>query len=209
MRAGLTRGTVGRVVGLSALAMAIFALVACDVSSVSGPGLVTLGTDVTYTMTYTASAPDATNVTPVVYADVPAGWTVVSSSYNGTINGAPASGTGTQAATNPGACTFTSGPAPGYQRLYFTAGPFPTTLSTDSANLSITFHVGGAPGSYTLSFQGGAVTALASPCQGTWSTLPVTVGAQGIPAVSTWGAAVFAALLVLAAGLMLRRELPA
>ncbi len=178
---GFRRGLVARGV----VALGILALVGCQVGSLSGPGVVALGSNATYTMQYTADF-GATNVTPAVYADVPAGWTVVSSSYSGTVNGAPASGAGTLVPTDPGVCTSLAGVAPGYQRLYFTAGPFAQALSSDSASLSVTFQVAGQPGNYTLSFSGG----------------------EAIPAMNRWGMAAFAALLLLAAACTLRKVLP-
>ena len=206
---GRVAGGFGRVaVVRGAVALGILTLVGCQVGSLSGPGVVVLGANATYTMVYAAEF-GAANATPVVYADVPAGWTVVSSSYSGTVNGSPASGAGTLVPTDPGVCTSLGGVAPGYQRLYFAAGPFPLVLATDSASLSITFQVAGQPGNYTLSFSGGATSAGPGFCQTTPATLPVTVTAEAIPAMNRWGMAAFAALLLVVAAVALRKALPA
>ena len=208
MLGGSRLGRFARGVVLVAATAGTMAAVGCFVSSLSGPTAVVLGSQATYTMQYTDDV-GQTNATAVIYADVPAGWTVASTSYSGIVNGSPVSGSGTVSPTDPAPSCPIPAPAAGYQRFYFTAGPFPTVLFNDSGTATITFNVAGLPGSYTLSFYGGGTTPLGCSNSLTPETLDVDVSAHAVPATSTLGSAVFAVLLLVLAVMVLRRAFAA
>lgn len=207
MRGESRRGRCVRGVGIAVATVGILATVGCFVSSLSGPISVLLGSQATYTMQYT-SGWSVTDATAIIYADVPAGWTVASTSYSGIVNGSPVAGIGTVSPTDPAPNCPLPTPAAGYQRFYLTAGPFPTVLLNDSGSASITFNVAGLPGSYTLSFYGGG-RSLSGCSYAAPETLDVDVTAHAVPATSTIGSAVFAMLLLALAVMALRRAFAA
>ena len=149
-------------------------VVGCNIDNLTGPTLVSLGATATYSMRLLTDGWDGANLTPVVAMDVPIGWTLTSSSYTGTANGAPVSGSGTIVGTDPTGCNFAPATSAGYQRIFLSTAPIPTVVGTDSATVSVTFYVGGAPGNYTLSFWHGGHT-VGSICQGPPTTIAVSV----------------------------------
>ncbi len=94
----------------------------------------------------------------------------------------------------------------GYQKIYLTAGPFTTVAFPDAANISVTFLVGGAPGTYTLGFKGGGGNGAAFDCQAAPTTLAVTSQSTPfIPALDARGVIVLLAALAISGFHLLRR----
>jgi hypothetical protein len=159
-------------------------LIACGVDTITGPGTVTVGQSATYDYAWSykdvTDPATSTNASAEVTAFVPAGWTVVSGTYNGSVNGSPVSGTATPMA--PPACV--PSPPAGYQALAFSAGPFASSKQGDSGTFHITYTVGGAPGSFTLEGHGSATTTSFTSACGNTAVLPVTVQAGTALAVS-------------------------
>src|SRR5882762_989006 len=81
-------------------------LIACGVDTITGPATVTVGQNATYDYAWSykdvTDPATSTNASAEVTVFVPAGWTVVSATYNGSVNGSPVSGTATPMA--PPAC---------------------------------------------------------------------------------------------------------
>ena len=194
----------GRGMAVVVATAGILATAGCFVSSLSGPTAVLLGSQATYTMQYTCTN-NTNDATAIIYADVPPGWTVASTSYSGIVNGSPVSGSGTVSPTDPAPACDVPAPTAGYQRLYFTAGPFPAVSFLDSGSASITFNVAGLPGTYTLAFGGGGRSPSGCSYSLTPETLDVDVAAHAVPATNTLGSAVFAVLLLVLAVVALRR----
>lgn len=185
------------------LAAAVFGLAGCQVASLSGPNRVEIGQTITYTMEYSGSY-STSNLTPVIVAQAPVGWIAVSSSYTGTANGAPVTGAGTVAASDPTGCSLPILPA-GYERIVFTAGPFPAVLSIDTATVALTFRVGGAPGNYTLSFWGEGISDGPTGCQDSPANVEVAVRPSvPVPVANGWGLGALTALVLAAGALTLR-----
>jgi hypothetical protein len=185
------------------LAAAVFGLAGCQVASLSGPNQVNISETITYTMEYSGFH-DVSNLTPVIVAQVPVGWLPVSSSYTGTANGVPVTGAGIVAASDPTGCSLPILPA-GYQRIVFTAGPFPAVLSTDTATVALTFRAGGAPGNYTVSFWGEGISNGDHGCQDSPANVEVAVRASvPVPIANGWGLGALTALVLAAGALTLR-----
>jgi uncharacterized repeat protein (TIGR01451 family) len=168
----------GRAVPSLLLLSVLFLLVACFVTGLTGPTTVTIGQTATYDVAFATDSAGA-NGTAYVFMDVPIGWTVTAAAYDATVNGASTSGNATTGVIQSGTpCVAATGPAPGYQRLGFSAS-FPTVTANDSGTLHVTFTIGGATGGYTLAaFGGGSFGGPTQQCnQLQTATLDVTVNA--------------------------------
>lgn len=167
------------------LLLTLLVLVACFVTSISGPTAVTIGQAVTYDIAFQTDSSGA-NGTAYVWFDVPSGWTFTGATYDATVNGANTSGTpATGVSTSGSPCVALAPPAPGYQRLGFSE-TFPTVTTDDSGVLHVSFTVGGPAGDYTLEATGGgSFGGPAQQCNGT-EVLDVTVSnaALSAPAVA-------------------------
>ncbi|MGZ4808199.1 MAG: DUF7933 domain-containing protein [Thermoanaerobaculia bacterium] len=160
-------------------------LIACGVDSITGPTTVTAGQNAAYDYAWSyvdlVDPNTSTNASAEVTVVIPAGWTVVSATYSGTVNGGAVSGTATPFA--PPGCGAPI--LPGYQALAFSAGPFATAVKGDSGAFHITYTVGGAPGTYMLEGRGSATTStLTSACGNAATPLQVTVQAGAALGVS-------------------------
>jgi hypothetical protein len=159
----------------------VLILVACGVTSVTGPTAVTIGQNATYDYAWsygtTVGDPSsATNGTAEITVQIPNGWTVVSATYNGTVNGAPVSGNANTMA--PTACL----PAvPGYQFVGFSAGPFASSVGGDGGTFHVTYTIGGAAGTYTMTARGSATTDSFTNACGDTASLADIVVAAGTP----------------------------
>ena len=149
-------------------------LAGCVIDNLTGPITVRLGDAATYSMRYSEPTAGSTNVTPVIAMDVPIGWTLTSSSYTGTANGGPITGSGFLVGANPTGCVLPAS-SPGYQRLYVTTAMIPNTLPSDSATVLLTFLAQGSPGNYTLGFWGLATASFGSSCASSPTTIAVSV----------------------------------
>jgi hypothetical protein len=160
--------------------------IACGITSLTGPAAVTIGQNATYDYVWSflgiTDPPTATNAQAELTVYVPAGWTVVSATYDGTVNSSPVSGTAATIAQP--ACV--AAPPAGYQAFSFAAGTFPTAVQGDIGTFHITYTVGGVAGPFTLEGRGSATAtspSLNGVC-GDTATLPVTVGVGAAPGVS-------------------------
>ena len=156
----------------------VLILFACGVDSITGPANVTLGQNATYDYTWSygttlGDAANATNGFAELTVFIPNGWTVVSATYNGTVNGAPVSGNANS--MTPAPCV---GAAPaGYQAFGFSAGPFASSVGGDNGVFHITYTVGGATGPFTLIGRGSATAQGLPQTCGNQQSLAVTVSA--------------------------------
>ena len=152
-------------------------LAACGVTAVNGPASVTLGQNATYDYAWgyggTVDPANATNGIAELTVFVPIGWTVVSATYNGTVNGAAVSGTANSIAPVP--CV--GAPPAGYQAFGFSAGPFPSSVAGDNGVFHITYAVGGSTGAFTLVGRGSATTSTFTNTCGDAGQINVTVAA--------------------------------
>jgi len=157
------------------LLIGLLAIVGCVIDNLTGPTSVSLGVTATYSMRLLPNTGGASGLsrTPVVAMDVPIGWTLTSNSYTGAANGVPVSGSGTVVANSTG-CNFSPATSAGYQRIFLSTATI-LLAASDSATLSVTFLVGGAPGNNTLSFWLGAQEGGQFACQGPPTTIAVAV----------------------------------
>ena len=123
-------------------------LPSCKLTLLSTPPLIWIGMPATFTLQYDAAG--GTGTRPSLVFLHPSTWQVLSVTYVGTINGSPAAGT-----AFPSSLTCASSAPEGYLVSRFTAGTLPAVLPSDSVVISVTFLVGGSPGSGTLSFLAG------------------------------------------------------
>ncbi len=141
-----------RVSGL-AMVLATALLAGCTVVIVSGPSTVAVGETVVYELKVGSDFGGTADVLLSVIADIPVGWKLVSNTWEGTVRGEPASGSGT--VLEGDLCGAFSGPVlPGYQRLGIFDGPFDGLWSTDTATVTLEFEVGDQPaGEYLIYFR--------------------------------------------------------
>lgn len=151
----------------------LLVLIACTVTSITGPNIVALGDTATYDITFDNTGSMSPGL-GYVYFDVPLGWVLTSATYDATVNGAAYTDvTATQISPSDGPCGASAPPPPsGYQRLAFQSDTYPTTTADDSATLHVTFEIEGGAGNFVLSAFGGGNFACNS---GEPQTLPVTV----------------------------------
>lgn len=165
------------------LLFAVAILVACGITSITGPATVAIGQNATYDYAWsyggTIDPPNATNGSAEVTIAIPSGWTVVSATYDGSVNGSTVSGNATP--MTPTSCITA---APGYQLVAFSAGPFPTSTAGDGGAFHITYNVGGVTGSYTMDASGSASTSQMTNACGDFVLLPIAVvDAGAVPAL--------------------------
>lgn len=142
------RGTWGTII---ACAISL-CLGGCLVTIISGPSEVALGEFVTYELDVASEIGGSFDITLTVLAEVPEGWTLVSNSYSGVLDGTPVSGTGTVV---PGeVCGVPLGELrPGMQRIRIDAGPFPTTVDESSGTVTLEFQALAQPrGEFKIGF---------------------------------------------------------
>ncbi len=200
------------------LALLLLALAGCEIVSVNGPASGTVGQVLTYDVVVrhpiSAAQIDATIW---LRAEIPSTWSVVSASYTGSVDGSPVGGTPDEApptAADLEGC-LAGDPATGYQRLFFSAGPFPQITQDDQGTLTVHLATAGPPGDYTLRFR--AATEIGTEgnrglnCEyDPEKPPPVTVTYDvslvepvvAVPALGAWGVGLMALLLV---GFGLRR----
>ncbi len=128
-------------------------LSSCTIAIVSGPSTVTVGDTVTYVLEVGSDLGSDTNVSFYVIADIPEGWDLLSSTFDGTIASVPITGDATVVDSN--FCNTVAGNVlPGLQRIHFAAGPFPVAHADDTANVSLTFDVASQPsGEFKIFFR--------------------------------------------------------
>src|SRR6266852_1169499 len=158
-------------------------LIACGVDSITGPTTVTIGQNVTYDYAWSykdlTDPATVTNASAELAAIVPAGWAVVSATYDGTVNGSPVSGTAT-----PIASTSCLTAAAGYQEVDFSAGPFASVTKGATGTFHITYTVGGVTGPFTLQGRGSASETTFKNACGNSAVLAITVQAGAALSVS-------------------------
>ncbi len=155
---------------------ALLILSNCTIVIVSGPSTVSVGETVTYVLDVGSNS-NGLDVTLFVIADVPAGWDLVSSSFDGTIDGVPTSGNGTVVAST--VCDYLTGDIlPGFQRLHIAAGPFPAATSSDTGSVTLEFDVDSQPsGEFKVFFRFAASGSPAGDCS---SPAVRTINSEGI-----------------------------
>lgn len=203
---------------LALLAAGALLLVACEIVSIAGPSSGIVGQTLGYGVTVAHDLPTVSDATVWLMIDLPAAWSVAGAGYTGSVDGGPVGGTPDQApptASDPGGC-FTDAPPTGYQRAFFSAGPFPQIVSGDEGTLSVDLATAGAAGDFTLRFRAATESgppesrSLSCSLEGrpevpVTETFDVTLAAPAvteIPTLGTWGAGLLALLL---AGAGLRR----
>lgn len=179
---------------LVVVALVTTALLLACVNTITGPTVVTLGTNVTYDIQLTwdpVLSNTRTNATVYLNIDIPTGWSVVAASYSGTVGGNPVSGTATVAnGAGPGSCA----PPPVGQLVNVSAGPFPTVSTNDTGHFVVTFHADGTEGPFHLVFDDVA-NGDEGPFCGNPFTYPITTVPLPIPALDPRMLFVMAALL--------------
>jgi 6-phosphogluconolactonase (cycloisomerase 2 family) len=125
----------------------------CTIVIVSGPSTVSVGDTVTYVLDLANNFGGDSNVALYVIADVPAGWTLLSSTFDAVIDGVPTSGEGSLSGATP--CgTLTGDVLPGFQRLVLFAGPFATVTGNDTGTATLELDVGSQPaGEFKIFFR--------------------------------------------------------
>jgi hypothetical protein len=158
--------------------LAVAMLVACGITSITGPATVTIGQNAMYNYAWSYGGvidpPNAVNGIAEVTIAIPNGWTVVSATYDGSINGSPVSGTASPT-TPPGCITA----AAGYQLVAFSAGPFATSTAGDGGTFHVTYTIGGVAGTYTMEASGSATTSTMTHACGDFVLLPIVVADAG------------------------------
>jgi hypothetical protein len=203
---------------LALLAAGALLLVACEIVSITGPSSGVVGQTLSYDVTVAHDVPTISDATVWLMIDLPAAWSVTGAGYTGSVDGSPVGGTPDQApptAIDPGGC-FTDAPPTGYQRAFFSAGPFPQIVAGDEGTLSVDLATAGAAGDFTLRFRAATETGEpesrslscffeGEPATPVTETFDVSLAAPAvteIPTLGTWGAGLLALLL---AGVALRR----
>ena len=140
-------------VGLFILLGASLALASCTIVIVSGPSTVSIGETVTYVLDLGTDLGGDTGVTLYVIADVPDGWDLTASFFDGTIGGVPMAGEPT--VVDSTTCSHLAGDVlPGFQRIYLAAGPFDVTAFEDTGTATLEFEVNDQPaGEYQIFFR--------------------------------------------------------
>jgi hypothetical protein len=138
-----------------ALLLGLAVAIGCDITRFRTPGIVGLNDLVALKVDVASVATATTALDLHVMLRVPSGWTVqpAISSWSGTVNGIPASGTPTVSSSNPSSfCDFTSlvgAPPSGMKDVYFTES-FTSFLDTDTGTLDARFAVAGPTGDFAL-----------------------------------------------------------
>ena len=199
-------------------ALFLLALAGCEIVSVSGPSTGTVGQVLTYDVVVRHPiAATQTDATIWLMVEFPSAWSVAGATYAGSVDGNLVGGTpdrGPPTAVDLTPC-FGGDPAPGYQHVYFSAGPFPQLVQDDQGTLTVGLATAGPPGNYTLRFRAateiGAEGARGLACEYDPKVRPpvtvsydvsLTSSILPIPALGSWGVALLALLLV---GFGLRR----
>lgn len=126
---------------VSALLLSVFLVGCSTIVLISAPTTVAIGDTATFVLRVGADD-DGEDITTWVASEVPDSWTLDSHSYTGTINGAPASGSGTVVSEPLSDCILA--PRPGYQIVWLEEGPF-DSIASDSADVTLGFAVNDLP----------------------------------------------------------------
>lgn len=200
-----------RPVRLLALLVLLAVAAACHIVSVSGPTVGIVGQILGYEVVIDHDvAATLFDNTVWLMVEIPSAWSVAGASYSGDLGaGTPAQGPPT--AKDPGGC-FSDAPADGYQRVFFSAGPFAEINENDQGTLSVDLQTAGDPGDFELRFRAATEVddeegAFLNCMTEGMDPIPVTTSypvslTMPIPALGTWGAGL---LVLLLAGLGLRR----
>jgi PKD repeat protein len=149
---------------LALFAATLAMVMACDITSLSGPTQAQIGDLVTFVVGYSAGGIHGTqnDRSAFLAVDVPLGWTATSATYTGTVNGSAVSGNAVISSTDPGSGGGLPAVEAGYARAFFAAGPWSAVSGYDTGTGTISFRVGGSSGTYRLDFR-------AATNGGTWS----------------------------------------
>jgi len=193
---------------LALLLVLLGASTGCDITDFSGPPFALPGTTVTFTVDIQSVGSYGSPFDLHVLLRVPTMFALQSSSYSGTVQSTPVSGTPTVSTSDPSTgCDFASfvgSPGAGYQDIWFSESFAGSDGPTDGGTLTVEFAV--HPNAAFAHHQLLAATAIDDPitpenglCIDT-ATRNVTVVAGTVPAVESWGLVGLAVGLAGAAG---------
>lgn len=192
-----------------ALLLGLLAASGCDITDFQAPVLVGLDETIPVTVDVASLGDSVSAVDLHVMLRVPSGWSVQAalSTWSGTVNGSPASGTPAISSSNPSAlCDFTSiagAPPAGMKDVYFSES-FASFLETDAGALDAFFKVEGATGTFQLLAATAAEDGMNGGCDD-MATRDIRV-LTAVPVDQPW-ALVGLALALTATGLLATRRL--
>ena len=156
----------------------------CPLEDLQGPDTVEPGGQATFTMTMRYDGTGSEVGQPFIVAEIPDTWTFESLSFDGTSLGNPVSGTGHLVTFDYSGCAASTWPPlrEGYRRIFITEKSHPIGQG-DTADISITFHVGQDVGEKTLRFWAMAYY----ECKYEPAEIDVAVRSRPIPATTRLG----------------------